>query len=518
MLIADPVQEAVLAYLASPAAHDGVTPSRIDTHTASVFLARDRALKIKRAVRYPYLDFTTLERRHAACLAELDANRPFADHLYRGVVAITQTPDGRFAIDGDGPAVEYAVAMRRFDETRTLDRLADAGPLPDTLADRLGHVVAVAHARTPEADGAAWLTQIDHAIAQNDADLRALPALFPTDDVDRLTFATTHALGRLAPLLYRRAEEGLVRRGHGDLHLGNIALVDDVPVPFDALEFDARMACGDLIYDLAFLLMDLIERKQMRAANRVLNRYLGETQRPSDLDALAALPLFIALRAAIRAKVTAARCAFAPAAAQPALEDAARQYFALAHEALHPPAAAIIAIGGLSGTGKSMLARDLAPLLAPALSPLPGAVVLRTDAERKAYFGVGETDRLPASAYTPEINARIYARMTEKARHIAAAGHAVIVDAVFARADERDALAALAADLELPFHGLMLEATLALRLARIAARTNDTSDANDEVARQQEKYHREASTWTLIDAGGSPADTLARAVAALGLG
>ncbi len=209
-------------------------------------------------------------------------------------------------------------------------------------------------------------------------------------------------------------------------------------MPFDAIEFDPLIAAGDVLYDLAFLLMDLVERGLNEAANVVLNRYLAESGRDSDHDALAALPLFMSLRAAIRAKVTVARLENAKPEERDGIAKAAQRYFRLACELIAPPAPALIAIGGLSGTGKSVLARDLAP----DVSPAPGAVLLRSDVERKTLFGVGETERLPPEAYSLETNAKVYASLVAKARRIIAAGHSAIVDAVFAREGERAAISA----------------------------------------------------------------------------
>jgi hypothetical protein len=209
-------------------------------------------------------------------------------------------------------------------------------------------------------------------------------------------------------------------------------------VPFDAVEFDPLIAAGDVLYDLAFLLMDLVERGLTDAANRVLNRYLFEARGDENLDALVALPLFMSLRAAIRAKVTAARLDQG-ADKRDAITGAARTYFKLACDLISPPAPKLVAVGGLSGTGKSILARALAPHVMPS----PGAVLLRSDVERKSLFGVGETDRLPAEAYSTDAGARVYAALNAKARRIIAAGHSVVVDAVFARPEERAAVGAL---------------------------------------------------------------------------
>ena len=226
---------------------------------------------------------------------------------------------------------------------------------------------------------------------------------------------------------------GFIRRIHGDLHLGNIVLLDDRPVLFDAIEFSEVIASGDVLYDLAFLLMDLVERNLPAAANIVFNRYLVESGRDENLDALAALPFFLSMRAAIRAKVTAARLERAKPDEQPEIARSARTYFDWARRFIAPAPPVLVAVGGLSGTGKSVLARALAP----ALAPPPGAVVLRSDVERKTLFGKDELEPLPQEAYTPEVTARVYAAITEKARRAVAAGHSAILDAVFARPDER---------------------------------------------------------------------------------
>jgi predicted kinase len=268
------------------------------------------------------------------------------------------------------------------------------------------------------------------------------------------------------------------------------------------------MATADVLYDLAFLLMDLIERGLAGAASIALNRYLVETARPTDLDALAALPLFLSTRAAIRAKVTAARAVHAADSA--AAKQSARDYFALACRLIAPPAPRLVAVGGLSGTGKSVLARALAAHV----PPLPGAVVLRSDIERKHLHGGAETERLPREAYSAEMTARVYARLAERARRVLGAGHSAIVDAVFARADERDAIAKAAGATR--FHGLFLTTDLATRVARVGSRVADASDADAEVARRQEHYALGPLDWSEVDASGTPADTLARARMAIG--
>ena len=498
-------QSEVFAFLADPATHAGAPVRRIDTHSAAVFLSGDRAFKIKRAVRYSYLDFSALAQRKAACEAELEINRIFAPELYLRVIPITRESDGALRLAGHGESVEWAVEMRRFDETRTLDHLADAKAIDLELADKLARAVAATHVHIPVVEGAPWIMALSTYIDENDAAFRTNPDLFDSAQAKGLSSNSRIMLDRLRPLLAARHTQGLVRRGHGDLHLGNVALIDGNPVLFDAIEFNPLIASGDVLYDLAFLLMDLVERGLAAAANVVLNRYLIETRRASDLDALAALPFFMSLRAAIRANVTASRAAIAePTDRQKARTDATK-YFALACRLIRPTPPVLIGIGGLSGTGKSQLARTLAHELAPA----PGAVVLRSDIERKALAGRGENERLPAEAYTAESARRVYAVLTEKAGRIIAAGHSAIVDAVFARPEERNALRGVVRTGGGTFCGLFLTADVATRLARVGSRRGDASDADETVARTQERYVLGHNDWSSIDASGTPEQTLA---------
>jgi aminoglycoside phosphotransferase family enzyme/predicted kinase len=508
--MSDDPQSAIFAFLADPATHGGAKPTRIDTHAAAVFLAGERAWKVKRAVKFPFLDFSTLRKRRAALDAEVEANKPFAPQLYLGVRPITRS-GGKFAIAGDGETVEWALEMRRFDETQTLDHLAAAGKIDTAMAAALARTVAAAHGRAPRVNAAPWIAALGDYLEQNAEAFSENGQVFPATRAKVLDEESHAALARATPLLQARGKAGLIRRGHGDLHLGNIALIDGAPLPFDALEFDPLVASGDLLYDLAFLLMDLAERKLADAANTVLNVYLAETRRDSDLDALAALPLFLSLRAAIRAKVTAARLANAGDDKRRSIAADAATYFAFACDLIAPPRPRLIAVGGLSGTGKSVLAR----MLAPHIAPVPGAVVLRSDVERKVMLGVAETEKLPSEAYGAEVTQRVYAALADKARRVIDAGHSAIVDAVFARAAERATIEALAREHGYNFRGLFLTADLATRVQRVGARVNDASDADATIAQSQESYDLGTLTWNRVDASGSPQQTLANARAAL---
>ena len=476
---------------------------RIDTHASMVFLGADRALKIKRAVRLPFLDYSTLEKRKLACEEELKVNAGNAPELYRRVVAITRSPDGAFEIDGSGTPVEWAVEMARFDETRSLDQVASAKTIDPSLAAALADAILRSHANAPRGDGARWLASILPIIERNTANFRAVPGL-DISAVDQLDSASRDWVARLQPLLRQRAERGLVRRCHGDLHLANVALVDGRPLLFDAIEFDPVIATTDILYDLAFTLMDLIHFEQAAAANAVFNRYLAETGEQG-FDGLRLLPLFLSIRAAIRAHVLFVKSESADDGEQARRQ--AERYFDLAARLVRPGPPLLVAIGGLSGTGKSVLARGLAGLV----EPPPGALIVRSDVVRKHLFGTDETVALPESAYRPDTSKRVYDELSSTARRVLALGCSVVLDAVYMEEAERTEIADLAAAQRVGFLGLFLTADLATRLARIEQRKDDASDATRNVVLKQEAAGIGAVNWHMIDASGTPEQTLAGA-------
>ncbi len=494
-----------MAFLADGAG-TGVPTRRIDTHISVVFLAADRVLKIKRAVRLPFLDNSTLEQRRRCCEEELAVNARNAPDIYRRVVAITREADG-LALDGKGPAIEWAVEMARFDERQTLDHLAAAHALPPNAADELAEAMRISHARAPVSDGSTWLASIGPIIDRNTARFREERGL-PAGDVERLHQLSHRQLQAHLALLQRRAASGLVRRCHGDAHLANIVMIDSKPVLFDAIEFDPVIATTDLLYDLAFPIMDFLHFGEAAAANRLFNDYL-QANWADHGDALMLLPLFLSIRASVRALVSCTKHDLDPD--DPACLADARAYFDLALQLIAPAKPCLIAIGGRSGTGKSVLARGLAGEIAPA----PGAVLLRSDVIRKQLAGVDALTRLPASAYTRESSDHVYGEMFERARKVIAQGQSAILDAAFLRETERDTAAAIAGKASVAFHGIFLTATPEVRVQRIGRRRADASDATADVARGQEDIDIGRMEWTLIDASGTSDQTLARAVRVL---
>jgi aminoglycoside phosphotransferase family enzyme/predicted kinase len=483
---------------------------RIDTHCASIFLAGDRAWKVKRAVRFPYLDFSTPDLRRQALEAELRLNRRTAPGLYHRVHAMTRQADGELALDGAGETVDWVLEMTRFPDGALLSERAAKGPLDQAMLATLVDGMVAFHRGADVVDTPSGSARFRRAIEGNIDSLDAVAAGLEADKVARLVAALRVAMSAQSALLDRRAAAGRVRHLHGDLHLGNIALVDGVPLPFDCLEFDEELATIDTLYDLAFLLMDLWHRGLRAEAKLVFNRYLDLM--PEDADGVALLPMLIALRATIRAHVLAAQAARHPD--QPALAEAARALLDLALHCLLPRAALMVGIGGLSGTGKTTLARQLAPRL----GPVPGARVLRSDVLRKHLAGVGPEIPLPLAAYGPGTGAAVYGMLAEMAAATLYQGHAVIGDAVFARLAERRALADIARMSGVRFVGLWLEAEEAERVRRVSGRRGDASDADAAVASAQSAYDVGAlEDWQCVNAAGSAIEMGARAWRCLGV-
>ncbi|MFD1695370.1 AAA family ATPase [Roseibium aestuarii] len=498
------------------------TGHRIDTHANVVFLIGPLAYKMKRAVRFPFLDYSTLALREAACKAEITCNRHNAPQIYRRAVALRRDADGTLSLEGDGEIVEWVVEMNRFDTSAQLDRIAEQGPLAPELCERLARMMLEAHEQAPvhRDAGPGFLEELRSYISQNAQAFSEFPALFAPPAAQALTETADARLTELAPLLLRRGEAGHVRLCHGDAHARNIVLLDGKPVLFDAIEFSPAIATTDWLYDLAFLLMDLWDRDQKPAANRVFNRYLdlrtltapgGADQ--GDEDALRLLPFYLMMRACIRAKIAAAASLNQEGTAEKtSLEAEARGYFALAQAFLGKAPARLVAIGGLSGSGKSTLARALACDVGPA----PGARILRTDVERKAHLGLRETDKAPAEAYTAEAAQAIYDKLDQRIRRVLGAGHAVIFDAVFARDAQRRDARDLATGAGASFLGLWLDAPADVLKARVTARTGDASDADADVVAFQLTLDTGTLEWPRLDASHGPEATLAQARQVLG--
>jgi len=469
----------LIAALCQPAryAHPVGAVELLQTHISCVLLAGDYAYKIKKPVNLGFLDFTTLAARRHYCEEELRINRRTAPGLYLEVVAIGGSV-AEPAIGGAGAAIEYALRMRRFAQDDLLDRMARQGRLLPQHIDALARDVAAFHARIGRAGADQAFGNPQHILApalQNFEQLLALAC----DKVDiallaRLRDWTIHAHAALAPVFATRKRDGWVRECHGDLHLGNIALLEGAPTPFDGIEFNPAFRWIDVMGEVAFLAMDLFDHRLPRLAYRFLNTYLEIT---GDYAGLRVLRFYLVYRALVRAKVSALKAHQPGMAAKDRseTEHAYRRHLYLSERLARPAHPAMLIMHGLSGSGKTTVSQFFLES--------PGAVRLRSDVERKRLYGIAAAEHsnsaLDAGLYTPAASRRTYGRLADLARAVLDARYPVIVDAAFLRRAERDRFAQLARDANASFLIAACAASPATLRERVAARERDAEDASD---------------------------------------
>ena len=457
----------------------------IETPISEVYLFPDRVLKLKKPVDFGFLDFTTLAKRRWAAEREYRLNQSNAPDIYRAAFSLVPEKDGyRQASLEDPRAVEVGVEMRRFDETAVLSE--NVGLLTPDLAEQLGRDIARFHGAAAPGSAGGGSAGLLYVIRSNADQMRGLKPVLGEAQVEDLIAATEAAYAKAASLLDARQAAGLVRVCHGDMHLGNILIENGGGVLFDRIEFNDRLIEIDILYDFAFLVMDLVFRGHAEEANRALNGWLDQALRLFDparmLAGLQLLPLVLSVRAGVRCHVSGHN-------GEP---DRARAYLAAARAHLDPAKARLVLIGGLSGSGKSTLARRIAP----AIGAAPGAVILRSDEVRKRLFGAEPTQKLPQAAYEADADARVQRALEDEARTLLAAGRSVIWDATFRDPAKRREALALYPDAR----GVWLEAPGDVLRARVAARRNDASDADLAVLEVQLAAHGPVTDWPNLDA------------------
>lgn len=460
-------QRAVVAFLSDPNTHGGHPVAVRSTPTSHVFLAGANAYKLKRARKMPFLDYSTLELRHALCRRELELNRRTAPDIYLDVLPVTEK-DGRLHLGGPGAAVDWVLHMRRFAEEDLADHAAATHRFRLSHALELADALAAFHKTLPpchDKGGAAAF----HASLLN---VRAAFAMAGNADFTAAACELSDILLILAASksdeINNRKDQGFVRLCHGDMHLGNIALINDHPVPFDAIEFSNDIACVDTLHDMAFPLMDMVAHDLPLQANGFFNRYLMATR---DMDGLSLLPLYLGYRALVRAMATGLVGKL----------DRGRRYLATARQLMAPRTPWVVAVGGLSGSGKSTVARSLAANLAPP----PGALLIRSDEVRKRLLGKRPEDRLSQDAYAPAVSRQVFDIMREDAARALRAGWSVILDATHMDPATRQAAEATARAADAPFCGLWLDAPAAALRRRVGGRDKDISDADLAVLEKQ---------------------------------
>ncbi len=461
----------------------------LETHISWVVLTGPFAYKVKKPVDLGFLDYTTLERRHRFCLDELRINRRLAPHVYLGVVPITGTPEAPL-MDGPGEAFEYAVKMHQFDQDDLLDRRLQHGLVDPRLIDTLAETIAEFHEgveRAPADSRFGTPAVVQQAVAHNFEAIRAnLPTEALPAGLDELQAWARRRFTALRPILIARRHDGFVRECHGDMHLGNIALVDGRVTIFDAIEFNDALRWIDIASEIAFITMDLDDRRRPGWSRRLLNRYL---QRIGDYGGVQVLRYYQSYRALVRAKVASIRARQCPDAQErEALAATCADYVALARRYSVPGKPAILITRGVSGSGKSTLARELVEH-----SEL---IWIRSDVERKRLFGLAPERRgdgqLGAGIYGRQASDRTYERLLQLAETIVTAGFPVLVDATFLDPTRVTAFQALATRLHIPFRILETTAPAEVLRQRVESRRTeggDPSDAGPEVlARQLQEW------------------------------
>lgn len=447
----------------------------LHTHISSVLLAGEFAYKLKKPYDLGFLDFTSLPARKHYCEEELRLNRRFSPELYLEVVTITGTPDApRWG--GDGPAIEYAVKMRRFPADALLTEVIARGELEPEQIDAFARDIAELHGRLAVAPPASRFgtPEAIHAHAtQNVAQIRPLLA---TDgqraELTALAHWTDAQFKRLKSTFIRRRQEGFVRECHGDMHAGNMVLLDGRIRLFDCIEFNEAFRWIDVMSEVAFFVMDMVSHCRAELGWRFLNGYLEQT---GDFEGLAVLRYYLTFRAVVRAKVA------AMGGLQPGLNDNARMqawrqyehYMALARQFRESGTAMLVVMHGLSGSGKSTVAAKLAERL--------GAIRIRSDVERKRLFGLKPLDRsadaVAGGIYTRDATRRTYARLNALARQVLDAGFSAILDATYLKRAERDAARDVARAANRRCIVLSCEAAPEALRARVARRLQAGKDA-----------------------------------------
>lgn len=443
----------------------------VQTHISWVLLAGDYAYKIKKPVRLPFLDFSTLAQRKACCDDELRLNRRFAPDLYLDVVGLYHShEDPRWS--GNGDPIEYAVRMRRFDESGRLDHLCAQGRLhADHLSD-LARTLADFHAQAPSAPPDSRFGRPPEVLSAALENFQELQQLLPAAGharLARLRAWTEAEFGRQADRMQARRNGGRVRECHGDLHLANLVCIDGRIRMFDCIEFSEDLRWIDVASEYAFTYVDLLDHRQGGLANWFLNEVLSCG---GDYEAAVVLRFYAVYRALVRAKVAAIR------SAQSGGEAGAAAYLALAEQLVQPRPARLVITHGLAGCGKTVASTRLLQSDTQATT-----LRLRSDVERKRLFGLDARQHsgspTGAGLYAPDANARTYAHLHDQAALLLRAGWSVVVDAAFLLRAERDRFHALATELGVPFAILAPEASPEVLRERILARQQQGLDASE---------------------------------------
>lgn len=474
--------EALLSTLQTPAIYPHPVNDTIDlvqTHISYVFLTGDYAYKLKKGVNFGFLDFSTLELRQHFCEAELNLNQALTKNMYLEVVPVTY--DGsNYAFGGDGEVVEYAVKMRQFPQESLLSELFANGKLTEAQMEQLGKTVADFHAIATTNEhirSYGEIAKIRQAIDENYDQTGGYIGRAQTQErYDQTKEFTDNFFGSREDIFASRRDQDKIKECHGDLHLRNICIWEDEIQLFDRIEFNEPFRFVDTMYDVAFAVMDLDARGAVEFGNAFLNTYLEET---GDWEGLQVLPLYLSRQAYVRAKVTSFLLddPSIPDDVKAGAAKDASEYYDLAWKYTQRPEGKVVMMSGLSGSGKSTVARRCARIW--------NAIQIRSDAVRKHLAGVPLHEKADDSIYTPEMTAKTYARLTELGVMLAKQGFTVILDAKFDRvALRKDVIDACKAE-DIAHQILYCQAPISTLKTRLNERTGDIADATADLLQSQ---------------------------------
>ena len=491
----------------------------IQSHISFVFLVGNKAYKLKRGVKFPYLDYSTLEKRKQACEKEILVTKDGAPDLFIGVSAIVKEKNGKIkmlepnAKPQEGQTVlDYVVVMNRFLQENLFENLAAIGKLDRFEMMDLAEAVVKVHSVTESFYDRGGAEMIKGRIIENDEMLRCFaPDIFDKKDIDILLDLSLKEFDKIKNLLNRRQEEGKVKRCHGDIHFHNICMINNKPILFDAIEFNDNLSHIDVMYDLAFLLMDMEKRGLRRLASIFFNHYMAYS---SDYEGILCLPLFQSCRAGVKAHVCATMAQMQTDKDEKNyLNQQAFEYLVLAKQLLNPKQPVLVASGGLSGSGKSRLSREIAPYIGAS----PGAIIFRTDVLRKRLKGKLPHERLTKEDYGEETSKKTYEELRKECAKVINAGLPALADGIFASQDERIAIEKLSEELNVKFYGFWMFANKDAQAERVATRKRNPSDATVKVLERQFEKDVGEVTWHKIDTSGAKEQTVMAARQVLGV-
>lgn len=469
-------QSDVIKALSNPQTYGG-KDKKVDiihSHISILFLVGKTVYKLKRAVEYPNVDFSTPEKRKIACINEMKRSTIYAPHLIIGVKSVRRLKSGRIKIGGKtGEEIDTVLVLKRIPQQAILNNM-----LPDDSFDRfetmdLAEKLSDLHAKAKVYRTKFGVDVLRRTIFANEVILSCFaPTLFDREKLNTLIARSLEILDKQAPLIHFRQKCGRVRKCHGDLLLSNIAYDKKEFLLFSPVEYDETLECIDTLYDLSYLLMDMEAKGLRRLTNILFNHYMAYT---NDIEGYPLLPLYQSIRAAFRASVFARLSNLLQDEEKQNAIEMAKKYFDLAVHFLSEHHPVLIACGGLSGSGKSRVAREIGWMIDPA----PGSVILRDDVVKKQITGLAPHQQFNKVNDTPVFEKLVYDVLREQAKMALKVGSCVIIDALFYNAAERKAVEKLAKQMNVPFIGFWMDAPLEVRSARVKKRRRNPSDVRE---------------------------------------